>query len=112
MGTSCQGAGRPKREFESCGQETEVLAHWVEVAIRVKQAMPMLNAERSDDQVHSLTNRDAERAELSVVQGGANGQIGVEKRDNRVIQEHPLEATGVTVVAGAPQNLDENEIAD
>ena len=59
----------------SCGHETEMLLHRLEIAVIVQQGMAMLDTEGADDDVGRLADRDAQVPQLAIVAGCARGEV-------------------------------------
>ena len=53
-----------------------MLAHRFEVAVVVQQGMPVLDAERADDQVRQFKYRAAQTTQVAIIRGGLHGKAG------------------------------------
>ncbi len=72
----------------------------------------MLDAERADDDVGCLADRDASLSQLAIIAGGARGKIGIQKRHESIVAQSAFEARGMGLVPRALKDLEQNEIAD
>src|SRR3954453_23359763 len=72
------------------GLEPEKAFHRLEIAVGMQQHMAALDAERADDQVDRLADRDPLAAKKSIVRGGDHCQSGVAQRNSLESAERAL----------------------
>lgn len=89
-----------------------MLYHRGEVAIVVQQCMAVLDAERADDDVGRLPDRDAQLSQFSIVPRRARGEIGIQKWHDNVVPQSTLDARGMRVITGALKNLKQDQVPD
>src|SRR5215218_6108946 len=74
--------------------------------------MAVSNAERSDDEIDCLVNRDPLPPQQTVMLAGSNSEIRIEHRDNLEFAQCLLQGSGVSLRARTLQELAQNKIAD
>src|ERR1044071_8793839 len=78
----------------------------------MQQGVAALNAERADDQVDRFADRDTPSAQISIVSGSLDGEIGVAKRYDFKDLHGGFDLSRCDVRPDAAQDLAEDQISD
>ena len=86
-------------------------AHRLEIAVVMQENVVTSDAECADDHVDRLPDGDATRPQEPVIAGSLDGDRFVEHRRDGKMPQGALDPGGMSVVPGALQDFEENEIA-
>lgn len=67
-----------------------MLAHRFKIPIVMQQAVTVLDAIGTDDQIRYFTNCDPQSAQVAMISGCFHGEVRVEHGDNRKAAQSPL----------------------
>src|SRR5205807_3355970 len=105
----CRGPGW-SRSYGPCpspldGLQAQETLHRLEIAIRMQQHVPALNAECADDQVSELPHRDPARPQKPVVGCRDEGEVVIVKRNDLEAAKSPLDPAGFRLRVEPAENF-------
>lgn len=89
-----------------------MLSEGIEVVVLVQEAMAVGDAVGRDDQVGRLADSDATGPQVAVVRGSLSRESGRQHAGDRKLTQPCLNGERLLIVSGAPQNLQQNDVAD
>lgn len=92
--------------------ETEIFFHRLKIAIVVQQGVTVLDAKSADDDIGRLADCDAASSQLTIIAGGARGQINVQEGHEHILAECALDPSRMSVVASALEDFEQDKVAD
>src|SRR3954467_4413805 len=92
--------------------QAEMVAHGLEIPIRMQQRVTTLNTKGADDHGDRLADGDALRSQQAIVRGDLRGQGGGQHGFDPVSPQCLLHAGRLGIVANALQDFDQHNVTD
>jgi hypothetical protein len=96
----------------SYDNETKMLRHRREISVVMQQRVSVFEAERADDDVGGLADRNAQFSQSAIVPSGARGQLGVQQRHKHELTQSTFNPRGMGLVPSALEDFKQDKVAD